>query len=358
MSAQSLISQGYGGYAGWGDAEADADFKATGGSGKKTSGSTGGSGSASIPQFDDSAFKLAFEMQKQAVEPVVSALGAQKSVIPQTFATTQKNLEDTSLSVTQRYDNLLASLTAQKQSDVASVGLNTSREFGKRGVPLSSGVYDQALEEKTQPINQFYAGQGKDVELQKNADLLSLAAKINGLPSEQRQALMDIDLAIAEAKANNSEKAIQILQTLGGATNQANQFAATMAQNANQFASSQSQSASQFSQNLQLSQAELAEKQRQFNAEQSRLKTSGSTTLVKESADQTARNEVLSGGKSGWSLESLVRVYGAQLGVDQVVKLAAGVGVPITADWAKKILGTYSVQNPTGEIDIITGLPK
>jgi len=42
MSAQSLIDQGYGGYAGWGDAEADADFAATGGAGKWTGGGGGG----------------------------------------------------------------------------------------------------------------------------------------------------------------------------------------------------------------------------------------------------------------------------------------------------------------------------
>lgn len=41
MSASSLIAQGYGGYAGWGDAEADADFNATGGAGKLTSGGSG-----------------------------------------------------------------------------------------------------------------------------------------------------------------------------------------------------------------------------------------------------------------------------------------------------------------------------
>lgn len=47
MSAQSLVAQGYGGYQGWGDVEADADFRATGGAGKLTNrggGSSGGDG--------------------------------------------------------------------------------------------------------------------------------------------------------------------------------------------------------------------------------------------------------------------------------------------------------------------------
>jgi len=44
-TAQQLVQQGFGGYAGWGDAEANADFNATGGSGKITS--SGGSNSGS-----------------------------------------------------------------------------------------------------------------------------------------------------------------------------------------------------------------------------------------------------------------------------------------------------------------------
>lgn len=44
---------GYGGYAGWGDAEANADFNATGGAGKQTGGGGGSSGTGpNIPKFD------------------------------------------------------------------------------------------------------------------------------------------------------------------------------------------------------------------------------------------------------------------------------------------------------------------
>lgn len=40
--AQDLVNAGYGGYQGWDDAGAEADFKATGGAGKRTSGGGGG----------------------------------------------------------------------------------------------------------------------------------------------------------------------------------------------------------------------------------------------------------------------------------------------------------------------------
>jgi len=44
-TASSLVAQGFGGYAGWGDAEASADFAKTGGSGKQTGGGFGGGSS-------------------------------------------------------------------------------------------------------------------------------------------------------------------------------------------------------------------------------------------------------------------------------------------------------------------------
>jgi hypothetical protein len=47
----SLIQAGFGGYAGWEDAEAQANFNATGGEGKKTGGGGDGSGSAIPPPF-------------------------------------------------------------------------------------------------------------------------------------------------------------------------------------------------------------------------------------------------------------------------------------------------------------------
>lgn len=51
--AADLVSQGYTGYQGWGDAEANADFAKTGGSGKggPTSSSGGGTASGSAPQI-------------------------------------------------------------------------------------------------------------------------------------------------------------------------------------------------------------------------------------------------------------------------------------------------------------------
>lgn len=57
-AAADLVNAGYTGYQGWGDAEAQADFNATGGAGKFPS---GGGGGGSIPSFN---FDYAAEAEK------------------------------------------------------------------------------------------------------------------------------------------------------------------------------------------------------------------------------------------------------------------------------------------------------
>ena len=69
-SLNELISQGYGGYAGWGENEALADYKATGGSGKYTGGSQSG-GQSGVSSFNDYVTQ-AQNMYKPAIEPAVN----------------------------------------------------------------------------------------------------------------------------------------------------------------------------------------------------------------------------------------------------------------------------------------------
>jgi hypothetical protein len=213
----------------------------------------------------------------------------------------------------------------------------TSREMGKRGISSQSGYADQYLAEQVNPIKQFYTGQETEVGLQKETDLLNIAQKIDALPGELEKQLSDLDLAIAEAKAGNSDKAVTILMSMGSAKTQAEQFSQTLAQSSNQFEQQQSQENTQFNQNLTLEQQKLAESIRQANLQNSK---SGEST--KESTQiTTARNDVLSKARSGWTLADLQAAYGAKLGVDTVVQLYASVspyGMPTEA-YAQKILG-------------------
>jgi len=271
------------------------------------------------PSFDDSIFKQALALQQQAIEPVVTAITKQKEGLPAQMELTKGNLEATKGNLSARYDALLTELGRKQGVDESSVTLAQSREFGKRGVPLSSGVYDQALLEKTAPVKEFYAGQSKDVSLQKESDLLSLASQINALPSQLEKQLADLDLAIAEAKAGNSEKSSQILMSMGSAKQQADSLAAQLAQSASQFQQSESQEDSQFSQNLALSQSQLAEQQRQFNLTNS--KVANNSTATKANTVSTAKQGVINMAMGGLSLEEVISKYGATLSFSELYDL-------------------------------------
>lgn len=66
-TAQQLIDMGYGGYQGWGDAGANADFNATGGEGKRT---TNSGSSLSIPDSSSTFTNYLSDFQKQLTDIV------------------------------------------------------------------------------------------------------------------------------------------------------------------------------------------------------------------------------------------------------------------------------------------------
>lgn len=75
MSAADLIAKGFGGYQGWGDAEADANFKDTGGEGKKTS---GGGSASSTPNYSlsDAGVGSSLDFAISQDKPIQDALSA------------------------------------------------------------------------------------------------------------------------------------------------------------------------------------------------------------------------------------------------------------------------------------------
>lgn len=62
-----------------------------------------------------------------------------------------------------RYKQILDDLTFRESEESAKTTQRTNIEYGRRGIPLSSGIYSQGLEENLQPQRRFYAGQRSDV---------------------------------------------------------------------------------------------------------------------------------------------------------------------------------------------------
>ena len=173
---------------------------------RELGGSTGASGGG----VQDFTSYLAAQQAAtdKAIAPAIQSLEEQKPITQQAYAQQATNLQQTSSNVEQRYKSLLDSLTGKETQEKAQVGMATSREFGKRGVPLSSGIYDQALIEKYQPISQYYSGLTQQTGVAREGDLMKIAQALAMNPIELQQALNQINQAQATLKMGGAKDSI------------------------------------------------------------------------------------------------------------------------------------------------------
>ena len=213
--AQDLVNKGYYGYAGWRDAEAQADFAATGGSGKGSPISSSGGGGASNTSNAIETAKQLLQFQQSANQPAISSLQASIPEVSAKFATTKQGLEGQKVPLEQRYQNLLDSINANKEQDINQQNLTLSREFGRRGIPTTSGLFEQTQGEKLSPINQYYTGQLTEAGISKEENLMELNNLIASLTGQETEQTRAIQNAIAQLQVGDSSGAItQALQQL------------------------------------------------------------------------------------------------------------------------------------------------
>lgn len=204
--AQDLVNQGYGGYQGWGDAEARADFSATGGGGKKT-GISAGSGGMGGGYSDIAQSQL--KLQQDAAAPAIQTLQNQIPEINKSFDTQVNAQQGRKTALSDRYDALVNKLVGEQSTA-------TSREFGRRGIPLSSGLFDSTLLSQTNPIR-------TQVNTEKEAGLADIENLIATLGSNRSGQLSQVSQAIAGLQSGAAKDALtQALQLYQ--TNQANDF--------------------------------------------------------------------------------------------------------------------------------------
>lgn len=70
-----------------------------------------------------------------------------------------QSLEASKSPLQSKYNDLITELTRREGVEVGQTNTALSREYGKRGIPLSSGAFEQDLAEKQRPTSEFYAGQ-------------------------------------------------------------------------------------------------------------------------------------------------------------------------------------------------------
>ena len=99
-----------------------------------------------------------------AIQPALQSLEAQKSPMQS------------------RYDNIIQQLQGKQTSDITAQNKATSQMFEERGI-LGGALVPQTIQEKNQPINQFYAGQLGQTEADRQNAFAQLASQIAGLQS-------------------------------------------------------------------------------------------------------------------------------------------------------------------------------
>jgi len=139
-----------------------------------------------------------------------ATLAAGKPIVEQAYAERQRQLEGEKDPLMARYQALLDELTRREGQDIGQTTLAQAREYGKRGVPLSSGVYEQNILEKTRPIREFYGAQGKEVGFEREDKLRELGNLLSMLPIEKAKELNMIDQQIANLKAKGASEQLQM----------------------------------------------------------------------------------------------------------------------------------------------------
>ena len=182
--AQDLVNKGYHGYAGWADAGAEANFKATGGSGKggPTSSSSGG-GSSFNPQ---DSIRMAIDALKEANKPAIESLQASIPEVQSKYQQTRQQLQGQQAPMEQRYQQLLDSIKGNQQVAENRQTVTTNNELGKRGITGSSGIAQQEMTNALNPITQQYTGLANETGMARESSLKGLQDQIANLtPQEQ-----------------------------------------------------------------------------------------------------------------------------------------------------------------------------
>lgn len=175
---------GYHGYAGWDDAGADADFKATGGAGKggpRSSG--GGSGFSSVDPAQ--TIRAAIDAMKEANRPAVESLQASIPETQQKYQQTREQLTASQAPLEQRYKDLLDSIKGNQTVAENRQTLTTNNELGRRGITGSSGIAQQEITNAVNPITQQYTGLAKETGLAREESIRGLQNQIANLTPQE-----------------------------------------------------------------------------------------------------------------------------------------------------------------------------
>jgi len=160
-----------------------------------------------VPQF-----KPLFAAQQALTAPTLQKqVSAFEQGIPLAKQRTEfetKRLEGEKQTTEDRFSSIMERLKGREQEEIGRTQQVQSREFGRRGIPLSSGVFEQTLEEKTSPISRFYGVEQAEAGYQKEAALRDISNQIGRLSLDEQQAVMQIAQQVATARGQHVRDAV------------------------------------------------------------------------------------------------------------------------------------------------------
>lgn len=233
-----------------------------------------------------SLFGTGMSQEMAAAQPAIKSLQSSIPEVQQQFKQTGEQLNAQIEPLNQRYKTLIDGLTNTKNQQVSTAQTAAAREFGKRGVPLSSGSYDQYLAGSVNPIEQNWGNLITQGNQNQTAALSDLQNLIANLAPQETSAERNIYNAIAALQSGAGKDAITNALAANSAAEQTRQFDSQQALARDKFNFDTTQTGAQ---DLSKNYATLGEGSTLYN-----LLTGGSYTAPKTYAPSSAT------GGGGW----------------------------------------------------------
>ena len=144
-----------------------------------------------------------------AIAPAVASYQERIPQITQGFDVERQRLQGEVTPIKQRYQTVLDELKRRETKETGRESETLSREYGKRGVPLSSGIFDQNLNRNLGDISQFYGIQQREAEATQEESLRNITNLVNQLRPQEETAKFNITNALAQLQAGAGNASIE-----------------------------------------------------------------------------------------------------------------------------------------------------
>lgn len=166
-------------------------------------------------QFVGVSGQQGFDNAPPSVDPIEQAKKIRQFNIESNQPYVQ-TLEASKTPLNQKYNDLITEITRKEGVESTQQNTALSREYGKRGIPLSSGAFSQDLTEKQRPISEFYTGQKSQATTaaaQGEADINNLIGQLqSGDPASSIQAALQLTELSQQGYQNQIQNALALRQ--------------------------------------------------------------------------------------------------------------------------------------------------